>query len=811
MKLKIFILLLTLGLSKTISAQNFFIEGTIKDLQGNNLEDVGVFLKNTAFFTYTNDTGYFKFQVNVGTFTLYLKKDGYENYTSQITIVDGDLKLNYTIKSIAKEIGAVVIRTKKIDFSREIMQKVVSNKQKYFENNGYSCKMYIKASEKTQTSTKDSLKIKHKDTIQSGLAEIYCQLDVSKDGAIKEERLAVKKQGDITGLFWLSATDGLVNIYQNLIKMPNVSDVPMLSPASNAGLLSYNFKTENLWFENGKKYYRIGVSPVALGNALGEGYLIVEDTTYRVLRMALLFPMMHVPEYERFAIIQDYIYLSDSIVTLSTQEFIYNTKFGNTITYGETKVKFDSFNFNTKFGKKYFGDLQSVTSEEAYRKDTNFWNSIRADSLSELEYHFSKTRDSLKAVYESVVYKDSMQVEMNKVTLKKLFLTGQPMINHLKKRSIYIYPLAFSVRLASLGGTRIGEGFSYQKRYENKQQINGFFNFHYGLRNKDLKGNMYMFYMFNPINQSNISITLERDFELINTNDVWLSALKKSNFFERDRVKMSYGREFINGLYANAKFEFHNRRSIERYKFNTLIDSVYYAFGDSAPNKPQAFSPYYAFYTDINLSYTPRQKYALEPGEKIILGSKWPTFSINWRKGMPFILGSAIDFDYLGFAINQVAKLGLLGQINYRINTGKFLQRKDLRLVDYVFQPNSNPIIFSNPNYNFQRLDSTYRTLDWFYQGHILHRFNGAILNKIPLLKKLKLVETAGGGFLISPENNLRYAEAFVGIEKLVKIFNERFRVGIYAVAAQSNRFEAPIRLKFSVEYFNRYTNSWLF
>jgi hypothetical protein len=38
------------------------------------------------------------------------------------------------------------------------------------------------------------------------------------------------------------------------------------------------------------------------------------------------------------------------------------------------------------------------------------------------------------------------------------------------------------------------------------------------------------------------------------------------------------------------------------------------------------------------------------------------------------------------------------------------------------------------------------------------------------LFKKLELREIAGGGFLIAPERNLRYAELFTGIEKVFKM-----------------------------------------
>ena len=56
-----------------------------------------------------------------------------------------------------------------------------------------------------------------------------------------------------------------------------------------------------------------------------------------------------------------------------------------------------------------------------------------------------------------------------------------------------------------------------------------------------------------------------------------------------------------------------------------------------------------------------------------------------------------------------------------------------------------------NPENQFQMLDSTLPLKKRFYQAHMIHEFNGALINKIPLLKKLQLREIAGGGALFAP------------------------------------------------------------
>jgi len=794
-------------------AQFFEVSGTVKDLNGNAIDKAGLFIKGTSFFTYTNDTGFYTFLLPNGTYTIIVQKEGIESYMTSLKVADTAIVFHIKVKTLVKDISALKLSSNRIDISKDIIRSVVESKEKYKRNNAYSANVYIKASEKLQTQKFDSLtQKKYDDTVQSSLTEVFLKLDVSAAGEILEERLAVKQQGSQDGLYWLSTTEGFINVYENLLVLNGVSEVPIISPVSNAGLISYKYRTENLWFDDGKKYYRIGIEPVALGNALGEGYLIVEDTTFRVLRMEITFPKMHVPEYDKFTVSQDYSYPSDSVFLLTKQRFNYNYKDGrHTYRYGETNVNFDSFVFGKDFNKKHFGPMLSMTSKEAYTQDTNFWNSIRADSLSIEEYKYTKQQDSFKAIFESDEYKDSIQKVNNKVTLMNVLFWGQPYGNYKKKKMLYFNSLLEVYKPIRVGGARLGYGFSYFKKFENKTTLYIRPNFNVGIRNKDLKGGVTTYRMFDAIKHKEIGLWIDRDFEFINNNDAWLNIFRRSNFYEVDRVRMYYRQEFFNGFYATLGFSASDRRSIDKYQFSELGDSLFAGLGDTTRNKAVEFKPYTALNGDIFVSYTPGQKYMLEPNEKIILGSKWPTFGMTYKRGIPGIINSTIDFEYLNFEITQLLKLGLVGKMNYRFSSGKFLQKRDLRLVDYVFQANSNPYFFSNPNYAFQSLDSVYRTFDWFFEGHVLHRFNGAILNKIPLLKKLHLVETFGGGFLISPENKLRYFEAFAGLERSIKLFNQQIRLGFYLVGAQSNRFDVPLRLKFSLEFYNRETNRWSF
>jgi hypothetical protein len=261
-------------------------------------------------------------------------------------------------------------------------------------------------------------------------------------------------------------------------------------------------------------------------------------------------------------------------------------------------------------------------------------------------------------------------------------------------------------------------------------------------------------------------------------------------------------------LFSDVEMAF--RRSVSGYKTNSQVDSL---LGDVLENNQAiSFEPYNAFYGKIRLQYTPGQRFIREPKEKIILGSKWPTFYGSIRKGIPGIMESKVDFDYFELGIEQQLKVGLAGISNYHFTTGTFLSRKDLRLVDYKYQRRGDPLFFLNPDDAFQALDSSFPVFKRFYQAHYIHQLNGALLNKFPLLKKLQLREVMGAGFLIAPERNLRYAEAFAGIERIFKWpFNPetKFKLGVYVVGSAANTFRNPVQFKVGITSWDRRRKRW--
>jgi Family of unknown function (DUF5686) len=169
----------------------------------------------------------------------------------------------------------------------------------------------------------------------------------------------------------------------------------------------------------------------------------------------------------------------------------------------------------------------------------------------------------------------------------------------------------------------------------------------------------------------------------------------------------------------------------------------------------------------INLRLRYKQQYVIRPDEKWVYGSKYPTLFIGYRKGFRNIFGSDVDYDLVRVDITDKMNFKLLGKATYQISAGKFLNNRKMELMDF-YHFSGNKTILSNFDFSdFQLLDYyTFSTKDYFIEAHYEHDFSGFILNKFPLIRKLKVNELAGIHYLYT-EKNKNYFEVFLGLEKL--------------------------------------------
>ncbi len=809
----ILLFILLIGTANFGRAQTFKLSGKIINAAREPVAFVSVQVKEWQSGTVTKEDGTYSIALEAGKYDIVYSIVGYKSQVVTMVITK-DYKQDVILEEDLALLQDVTIKSKYKDGAADLIRRVIRRKDSLISSVGsWSCKVYIKAVQQDSSSQSQKRRSK-KDTVTinrdiAGMTmnEVSLNLDYSGEQKIKEERIGIKKSGSSDDLFYLSVTEGFFNFYNNLIKVPGLSTAPFVSPISYSGLLAYRFKTINIEKRGKYKWFTIAVKPRTVSNATVEGELTINDSSYTIEHARFSFPKYHLHQYDFFEVEQWY---NNSIPLLAKQKFTYFSKGGQRRLSGSTTVTYLDYELNKQFPKNYFGVEVSATTEEALKRDSSFWQGVRTEPLTTKEIKFIQYKDSLYRVTHTKQYLDSVDHQVNKFTWKKLLLNGQTLYNRQRERTWQLPPLPGLYQPFSFGGPRISPSVSYLKTYKSLKNISVFANLSYGLRNHDINGSIRLNRMYNPFNRGFYGVSLQRDFDFIFQGDAWINMLKRSNLYLNNAFGLYHGLEVKNGLFLYTDLDVAFRRSLSDYKTGSTIDSL---FGNEFENnRPIAFESYNAVYGKITLEYTPYQRYIREPKEKIILGSKWPTFYTIWRKGISGIFNSKVDFDFWDIGMRQEISFGLLGTMNYRINSGTFLSRRDLRLVDYQFQRRGDPLLFSNPDASFQALDSSFPVFRRFYQGHMVHEFNGYFINKIPLLKKLQLREVAGAGFLVAPERNLRYAETFVGLERAFKWpfdIATKFKVGIYVVGSVANKFTNPVTFKIGFTSWDKRRNRW--
>jgi hypothetical protein len=816
----LFLTLLSIFVASSLFAQTTYrVSGKVTNNKLEPLAFVSIQVGQSQAGTISKEDGSYGLTLKEGTYDLMVSMVGYKQQILKLTVTKDYVQNIILEEDDTKNMEDIVIRVKIKDRSEEIIKNTIRNKDALVGAAGaFSANMYIKAIQQDSVfNKKEKAKMDtalfqdpNADLTGMAMAEVSIHLDYESENRLKEKRLGVKKNGEADNLFYLSATSGDFSFYNNLIKVPSISVTPFLSPVSYSGLLAYKYKMLKIEKREGKRVYIISVKPRQISNATVEGEITIQDSTWAILHTRFRFPSYHLPEYDFFEVEQQYSYVQNKAWMLSRQQFNYYSKTKKGKLSGQTLITYSDYELNKKFPDKYFGLEVSATAEEAYEKDSSFWNTARMEPLTEKELRFIRYKDSIYRVTHTEAYLDSIELANNKITWKKLGFFGQIFTDRRKERTWVIPPLISLYEPLQFGGGRLRVSFDYFKRYTSRKDISLYSELSYGFRNKDINGTIDLKRMYNPFNRGYYHLRIHRSFDHIYEGDAWINQIKRSSYFLNNYFAVGHGLEVANGLFVYTEADLALRRSVNGYKTNDKLDSLFKEILDN--NQPVAFDPYNAVYVKGTIKYTPRQRYVREPREKIILGSKWPTFYATYYKGLPGPINSKVNFDYLEFGLEQKISLGLLGITRYTAKSGSFLNKKDLKLLDYSYQRQGDPFLFMNPDEAFQALDSTFPLFNRFYSTHLVHEFNGALINKIPLLKKLQLRELVGGGFLIAPERDLRYGELFAGVERVFKWpFNPltKFKLGVYVVTSAANQFKNPVQFKIGLTTWNRRENKW--
>ncbi len=838
--IKIFfaILVFTLISKTTFSAT---ISGKITDSQLNNLSFATIYVKNTTYGVSADYNGNYFIELKAGTYTLIYSFLGYQPVEKIVTIKEKEkLILDASLTKLDVQITEIQVVSDRKKLGKIIIDKARKNRRTYLTSvNNYKCKSYIKTSIENEYRKNiiDSLKTskdlnsylkKEKLNLVEYVAETYYK----KPNKFKENIIAYhnyteeKPPGMVMSvgveygeheiapqqhhsedpyIFYKNSTSGNFNFYKNLLNFPVLCEQPIVSPIAANAPLFYRYNFEYSFIQDSVKINKINIIPNNKIDALFYGSIYIEDSTWAVVSVDLSINEKALTLYQNFNIIQNYNKIADSIYLPVRTDITYTIKGDDGKILGNTKIINEDYIVNKEIDAKIFSNEVITYKVDAFDQDSSYWEKNRPITLKTKELNFIQKSDSIQEYYISDEFLDKQDSIFNRISLwTPLFGIGHR--NHYTGTEIFLGGLMEQVVPFGVGGYRHKLPLRFNKDLKNGMFWENKINIDYGFVNKDLKGKAGIGLTYLPKKFVRTYIEVGDYYDLINNYASVEQSFSRSNYARNKTFNIRQRIEIFNGLFAELGFTYSKQIPITDMQLSEWSKKL---FGEL--NEPIDFEEYTKTEFTLELKYRIGQKYIIKKNKKIIIGDDFPEINFIYKKGIPNLLASEVNYDYFEIGAKDIMKLARFGESRWQIRAGIFTNKENLRLLEHKYFRGSDSYFFSNPVNSLQLLDVTFNTNNEFLQANYIHHFNGTILNKVPLFKYLKLSLAAGASTLNIPEQNFYHFEMFGGIEKVFRIKKQLFRFGAYAVTADNTISAANTRIKIGISFFNSYTNKWGF
>jgi hypothetical protein len=827
-----------------------YLSGKTTEASGKPLPFVSIYPQNTIQGTTSNAEGFYKIELAPGEYQMVFKSIGFQLVMRKVTIGQDNIELDIQLEEEQYHFGEVVINRKNRDPAYEIIEKAQAKRAYYLnvEVEKFTCRSYVKSLGRVgKAEIKNKilgLKLFDVPNIPQNkvvyFAEAISEIKYQKPNIYKEKMLFSKVSGQAKSYSFATAFAMLseVNFYKNYLSMGEIYERPFISPIASNAMNYYDYQLIETFNEQGYKVNKIKVIPKQLQTPVFHGYVYILEDSWRLHSLNLTVDKSTGIDYvDTLNIQQTYAPQKDSIWAIINQKFNIKLSIDLQIAKGDGSGYvvglFSNYNITPlnkklvakavemakepeKFKKTEKASAKPkkekkekrenkhellVIAESANKVDSATWADIRPIALTVDEVRDYKEKDSVEAIRDTKVYKDSVDHVANKMKPLDLIF-GYTRRDTYHRQRFSFRPMFNSIQYNTMEGWVVNPNFSLRQRYENGKfwEIEPYLR--YGFSNMHFNCKVDFEYQYNPVKMASWKVSggkFVQDFNPTEgitpfVNSVYTLFLRQNylKMYEKAYVKVTHGSEIVNGIYLSAGAEYAQRYVLNNttdYSFNTNKGIHFTPNDPAAPNSP-LFADNKALTIHLSARFTIGQKYLSYPGRKITLGTKYPIFSVNYRKGIPTLLNSNVNFDYLSVKAEYDLNLKKLGEANIEVQSGVFLNNTTMYFADYKHF-NGNKTIFSKSDHSnsFWLLDYyTYSTNRAYFEAHWEHHLNGWLTNRVPLLRNLKWQLVNSINYLYNDVSG-NYVEASIGFEHIFRFFrvdyaggymeNKGFRQGV--------------------------------
>ncbi|MCU4177621.1 DUF5686 family protein [Carboxylicivirga sp. N1Y90] len=430
-------------------------------------------------------------------------------------------------------------------------------------------------------------------------------------------------------------------------------------------------------------------------------------------------------------------------------------------------------------------DTYKIThKKDTVKRDSMYWENMRPIPLTSDELKSFEVKDSLKLV--------KLQNDTAKVKKKEKSAFAKASDGFLSGHTFYAADSALRITYDGLIGLdqvdfNAVDGWSYNQSMQFRYKIDSVRNVYfkpmvqYAFNRDKLLWEGRANYSFAPLRRANIGIgfgQVSRDFNskygIDRTLNMFAALFFKEHYmklYQKDYVSIYHAIDPMHGMRLNVGASYSYYHQLE----NSTNWSIAYPNADYAENIPpndQIIPEHMQSQSDMHiyakLSYTPRMRYRMWKGKKYHRGSRYPTFSVGYERGLKDVMESDSDYELINADIKQSKEWGIFNEFNWQVGGGYFTRNKQMHFSRFQhFNTNEIPLSFKEWSNTFNLLeDYSYSTNEWYAKAHVSYTSPYLLLKFLPWVSNRLWNENLYASYLTQP-NFKNYTEVGYGISQI--------------------------------------------
>ncbi len=784
------------------------VSGHIFSEDGQPIHFATILLQGTRTGTITDNTGFFSVESDQKVDSVVISAVGYHKQV--IPLSSENMVLSLALKESIYELHEVKVEPGE-NPAHPIIRNIIEHKKQNNPANfgSYSNSVYnkieidIKNVNKPERDRRiwrevgfvfdhlDSTELENTPFLPVFLTETLSEFHYSeRENKTRELILANKISGvnstaitRFTGSFYQD-----FNIYQNYI---NVENIGLISPVNDQALLFYKFHLIDSIDSHPHKLYRIDFIPRVSQDPAFSGSMWVADSVFALHKIHLdINQSVNINFLNDLKIRKSFAF--DGKQYVPSREEIYadfdiegNRKNRTIGLIARKTTVYKDFEFGEPAAEILANEVQTKVNDNALSFGDDYWEVSRPEKLNKREETIYYMVDSLQnlpafkratAFFETLFfgYKDLGPVEIGP----------------------YYYMYSYN----PIEGNRIRLGGRTTKQFSERFRLDGYAA--WGFQDKQLKYSLGTYYYFNKEPFRRLSLQYEHDYQLLGKSqnafmeDNFLNAAMSLNPNDKltmtDKLDLDYIHEWREGFSNHLNVRLQRIQQGPFLPFYTP-DSIHVPSIQNAE-------------IGINTRLAHGESHIAGDFERISMGSKSPIVNVYGGLGLVELNSKSNYYARLSFDLYDKIPLNPLGYSFVFIQGGAIFGSVPFPLLK-LHEGNETLV---NDLYAFNLMDYYEFASDTYASAIIEHHFQGFFLNKIPLLKYLKLREVIGAkavyGTLdpnrhqqllltqgLSDLKNRPYLEASAGVENVLRFFR------VDAVWRLSHREQLGAQNKFGV------------